>query len=320
MTNTWPTGVNWDKLKIFYYVAKHKSFSKAAHALDMNQSSISRQIDILEQSLNVKLLIRTPRGISFTEDGLYVYNKTKYMFLEVSSIMNKVNLISKEEEIRIVSCLRRPKIWPYIDRLFAKHPGYRVNLTYMETMPDFYNSSFHIGILPRLADFPNLVQVLLYTAKLGMFASESYLQKFGVPQKREDLLNHRMIGYSDRNSISYINGPIFDWHLYCASDGEYRSDPYISCNDPHDLTYLGKNGHGIFLCPQVIGLENKLTQVLPEIPGPDLQVFFTYPSFLKDMPFIKVMLEFWQEITKEFWNANTDGSFNRPPVEPLFFK
>ena len=47
--------MDWDKLKIFYAVAEAGSFTSATGVLNISQSAISRQIQSLEEDLNVKL-------------------------------------------------------------------------------------------------------------------------------------------------------------------------------------------------------------------------------------------------------------------------
>ena len=51
--------VPYDYYRIFYYVAQHKSFTKAAEALGNNQPNITRCMNNLEQDLGCKLFVRT---------------------------------------------------------------------------------------------------------------------------------------------------------------------------------------------------------------------------------------------------------------------
>lgn len=58
--------VPYDYYRIFYYVAQHKSFTKAAEALGNNQPNITRCMNNLEQDLGCKLFVRTNHGVSLT--------------------------------------------------------------------------------------------------------------------------------------------------------------------------------------------------------------------------------------------------------------
>ena len=65
--------MDWDKLKIFHVVAEAGSFTSATVILNLSQSAISRQIQSLEDDLKVKLFERHARGLTLTENGVYVY-------------------------------------------------------------------------------------------------------------------------------------------------------------------------------------------------------------------------------------------------------
>ena len=65
--------VNFEYYKIFYYVAKDGSFTKAARALGSTQPNVTRAMNCLEQQLNTTLFIRTNRGVQLTPEGERLY-------------------------------------------------------------------------------------------------------------------------------------------------------------------------------------------------------------------------------------------------------
>ena len=67
--------VPYDYYRIFYYVAQHKSFTKAAEALGNNQPNITRCMNNLEQDLGCKLFVRTNHGVSLTPEGQRLYGR-----------------------------------------------------------------------------------------------------------------------------------------------------------------------------------------------------------------------------------------------------
>ena len=64
--------IPYDYYRIFYYVAQHKSFTKAAEALGNNQPNITRCMNNLEQDLGCKLFVRTNHGVSRKVNGFTV--------------------------------------------------------------------------------------------------------------------------------------------------------------------------------------------------------------------------------------------------------
>ena len=61
--------INYDYYRIFYYVAKYKSFTQAANILMNNQPNITRSMNNLENQLGCRLFIRSNRGVSLTPEG-----------------------------------------------------------------------------------------------------------------------------------------------------------------------------------------------------------------------------------------------------------
>lgn len=66
--------VNFEYYKIFYYVAKYKNFTKAAHALGNSQPNVTRAMNCLEQEIHCTLFIRTNRGVQLTPEGEQLYS------------------------------------------------------------------------------------------------------------------------------------------------------------------------------------------------------------------------------------------------------
>lgn len=68
--------ITFDYYRIFYFVAKYKSFTKAAEVLQNSQPNISRCMGNLEQELECKLFMRSNRGIILTPEGKKLYKPT----------------------------------------------------------------------------------------------------------------------------------------------------------------------------------------------------------------------------------------------------
>ena len=82
--------VPYDYYRIFYYVAQHKSFTRAAEVLGNNQPNITRCMNNLEQDLGCKLFIRTNRGISLTPEGVRLYGRAAVAFEQLRLGENEI--------------------------------------------------------------------------------------------------------------------------------------------------------------------------------------------------------------------------------------
>lgn len=68
---------NFDHYRVFYYVAEQGSMGRAAEALGMVPSSITKNVQALENALNCQLFIRTTRGVRMTREGIALFEKVK---------------------------------------------------------------------------------------------------------------------------------------------------------------------------------------------------------------------------------------------------
>lgn len=83
--------ISYDYYRIFYYVAKYGSFTRAADALFGNQPNVTRCIRLLEHSLGCRLFVRSNRGVRLTPEG-------EQLFSHVSVAVNQLE--AAESELR----------------------------------------------------------------------------------------------------------------------------------------------------------------------------------------------------------------------------
>ena len=116
--------ITYDYYRIFYFVARYKSFTKAAKMLGNNQPNITRCMNILEQELKCTLFLRSNRGISLTPEGkkLYEHVAIAYEQLQIGEEEIRQNgelengLVSigaSENALRLVLLSRLDTLFPY---------------------------------------------------------------------------------------------------------------------------------------------------------------------------------------------------------------
>ena len=76
--------MQWEGVNEFVYVAEYESFTKAAKRLGISTAQVSRQVSALEARLNTKLLYRTTRRVSLTEEGRVFYERCRVCLLYTS--------------------------------------------------------------------------------------------------------------------------------------------------------------------------------------------------------------------------------------------
>lgn len=127
-------------LETFIQVADLGSFSKAADVLYISSTAVIKQINLLEQELNLQLFERTHRGINLTRAGRSIYGDAKYIIQYSRDSITRANNAMQEEEkiIRIGSSLMTPaqfilELWP---RIKKQCPGMKFQIVPFENTPE----------------------------------------------------------------------------------------------------------------------------------------------------------------------------------------
>ncbi len=125
-----------EQLRYFCTVAQYKNISRAAEALFISSSAMSRHIAGLEESLGVQLLVRGGRSIELTAAGQYVFERGPAFIAAFDSFQDSIRQIHREHTSTIViACISM-----YQSRLFEAfrqfsdgHPGHKLMLNPMHT-------------------------------------------------------------------------------------------------------------------------------------------------------------------------------------------
>lgn len=129
------SGDLFQKLKVFHYIIQYGSIGKAAAVIHRNPSSVSRQIQQLEEELGITLLQRSAGGAVPTSEGRELYTHTLELFRDLEALLTSVSTTKKEEKLSgIVRIIAAPVavdcILPRILHQTAKlYPDIRLEVT-----------------------------------------------------------------------------------------------------------------------------------------------------------------------------------------------
>ncbi len=115
-------------LELFQTAAYFRNFSKAAEVHHLTQSTVSRQIKLLEEELGTELFIRTPKGVMLSEAGEFLIIKVRDLIEQYDAISNGIKNISNmpfPEISVVVGPLEAMLIQPVFTRLRQENPGMR---------------------------------------------------------------------------------------------------------------------------------------------------------------------------------------------------
>lgn len=124
--------INLELYKVFYYVAKNESITRASNELSISQPAISKSIKTLEEQINAQLFIRKRDGVILTEIGETIYKKIKDAIELIDSaeadIESITNLNSGTINIGASKTIIHEYLMPHIKKFHEEYPNIKIKI------------------------------------------------------------------------------------------------------------------------------------------------------------------------------------------------
>ena len=286
--------LDWDKLRIFHAVAEAGSFTHAGEALNLSQSAVSRQVSALEDSLRGPLFHRHARGLILTEQGELLYRTAHDVFGKLA--ITEAQLTESKDRpkgvLKITTTVAFGSTWlaPRMREFLEVYPEIEVHLLLTDGELDLSMREADVAIRlspPRQAD---LIQRLLLTVHMHIYAAPNYIKRAGMPNSPVDLDRHKLIVYGDdmRPPVPDVN-----WLLKVGCDGAALRRPSMTVNNSYAVMRAVQSGAGLGALPEFMAQDvSDLVRVLPDLAGPQIDSYFVYPEELRTTERIKVFRDF----------------------------
>ncbi|ARJ64675.1 LysR family transcriptional regulator [Magnetospirillum sp. ME-1] len=288
--------MDWDKLRVFHAVAEAGSFTHAGEVLNLSQSAVSRQISALEESLNLPLFHRHARGLILTEQGELLYKTARDVFSKLA--MTEALLTESRERaqgpLKITTTVAFGSLWltPRIKDFLDAYPDISVTMVLFDGELDLAMREADVAIRMMPPRQPDLIQRHLLSMNYAVFASPSYIEKYGMPKSADDLDNHRIIVYGDDTRVSAPVSNV-NWLLEAGASPDRPRKPVLEVNNIYGIYRAVKSGLGIAAMPEYLrGEAESLVHILPELKGPKVEAYFVYPEELRHSKRITVFRDF----------------------------
>ena len=286
--------MDWDKLRVFHAVAEAGSFTHAGERLTLSQSAVSRQISTLEDSLRVKLFHRHARGLKLTEQGEHLFETAHEVFAKLAMAEAHIADVKEKPQgtLRITATVAFGSIWltPRIKEFVELYPDIEVSLVLADTELDLSMREADAAIRMMPPTQPDLIQRHLMTMNYRIYAAPEYLKARGIPKTARDLDQHSIVVYGEDASP-----PVGDFNMLLEvgiKSGPPR-EPVLRVNSIYGIYRAVQGGLGIAALPEYMSHEGRnLVEVLPEIPGSSLDVYFVYPEEVRNAERIVVLRDF----------------------------
>ena len=302
-----------DDLRVFTVVARKSSFTAAADELGASAAYVTKRIRILEQDLATKLLHRTTRRVTVTEEGERVYHWAQRVLDDIDHLIQEVSVTRRMPRglLRVSSSFGfgRNLVAPAISQLVERYPSLSVRFEVFDRLVDVASEGFDLDV--RVGDeiAPHLIARRLASNHRVLCAAPSYLERRGMPRTLAELSNHDCLVIKERDH------PFGVWKLSAGnSEQTVKVTGALSTNNGEIAVRWAIDGRGIVLRSLwdvgPLLLTGQLAQVLPNH-RQQANVWAVYPSRLTTSAKVRVGVEFLEEyfrrVSPSYW-PNGQGS------------
>jgi LysR family transcriptional regulator for bpeEF and oprC len=287
---------NLNALLVFAKVAETRSFTVAAQRLGLTASAISKSVARLEQELGVKLLQRSTRLVSLTDEGSSFYERCRNILAELDDAESAVTMSNATPKGRLriqmpVGFGRRviaPKLWAFTQQ----HPELVVDVELSDRVVDLAYEGIDAAIQIGPVSDSRVVARKLCRLSFAACAAPEYLAKHGEPTTPEELEAHHCLAY-----LLPMTGGHREWQF--AKDGQNFSKSFsgaLNINNAESLLAAAVAGAGITMISNFIAADalksGKLKTILPDyiVEGPEVSVVYLPRSNLSAK--VKAFVEF----------------------------
>ncbi|HET9627611.1 MAG TPA: LysR family transcriptional regulator [Kofleriaceae bacterium] len=266
-----------DAMRVFVAVARHGSFSAAAHQLRLSPSVATRAVAQLEDKLGETVLARTTRSVRLTERGARYLEHCARILDDLADAERDVRGERAEPRggltVAAPMMFGRLHVLPIVSGLLARHGQLAIRLVLSDRFVHLVDEAVDVAVrIGELAD-SSLIAARLGAVSRIVVASPAYLARRGTPRTPAELAGHDLIGFDALASGG-------DWRF--ADGAAVHVEPRLAVNSADAAIAAAEDGLGITrtLSYQVRAAvyAGRLVPLLQSHAPPALPVHAVYPA------------------------------------------
>ena len=287
----------FEEMQAFAAVVDAGSFVRAAEALQVSKTAVSRLIGDLEARLGVRLLHRTTRRLSLTVEGEVFHARCKELLAGVDEAEAELTVRSAQAVglLRLnvpvsFGLMHLAPLWPAFLQL---HPQVSLDVTLSDRIVDLVDEGYDLAV--RIAQLPasSLVSRKLASTALLLCASPEYLRRHGAPAHPAEIAQHAVFSYTllsmgEQWAFEGPQGPV-----------SVKIAPRLRSNSGDTCCAAALQHQGIVLQPSFMVGEHlrsgALVEVLPDYRSIELGVFAVYASRKHVAPKLRALVDYLAE-------------------------
>jgi DNA-binding transcriptional LysR family regulator len=273
---------NLNEILVFMAVADEGSFVAGGRAMGLTRSAAGKAIARLEDRLGVRLLHRSTRALSLTDEGRVFHEQGLLILSAVDQAQASVAAHPGTPRgvlrLTVPDAFGRLVVLPLLRKYLLAWPDVQAEVSFSDRLSDLVEEGFDLAI--RIGQAPpdsRLVSRVVATYQAVLCASPSYLAERGEPLKVDDLAGHDCLLFSSRNRKQ-------SWRLP-GDDGAWSKAPgrsRLRLDSGEAIRDAAASGLGIAQLPDFLVAQDlaagRLQQVLPALAMGEVKIVSIYPT------------------------------------------
>ena len=284
----------FQEMTVFTAVVDAGSFIRAAEGLNMSKAVVSRLVAELENRLGVRLLNRTTRTLSMTQEGQTFYLRCKAVLADVDEA--EAEVMARRGQARGVLKLNVPVTFgvmhlaPLWGEFMAQNPEVILDVTLSDRVVDLVDEGYDLAVRIGRLSSSTLISRQISSTRMVLCASPAYLKRRGTPQHPSELASHDLIAYSLMSTGDHweLSGP--------AGPVSVKVKPRMKTNSGDTCVQVAMDGQGVIFQPSFIVDQQikagKLLALLPEYTAIEYGIHAVYASRQHVSPKVRVLIDY----------------------------
>ncbi|CAH0528773.1 LysR family transcriptional regulator [Vibrio hippocampi] len=296
--------MNIEHLRLFVRIASTHNISQAGKELGLSAPVASMHISKLEESIGARLIHRTTRKVSLTEEGETLLPYAEEIISNVDAAQATVGTgkACPKGTLRITApaSFGRMHLMPALKGFLAQYPDLSVDIRLTDAMVDLVEGGFDVAIRNAELRDSSLIAKKLATDKRIMCASPDYIASHGVPKSPSELKSHLCINQAGLDSWTFET---LEGAQHVKVKGKIKIDHGEAVRD------AAADGMGIAMCATWIAYQHlqagSLVRILEDYPlVDDAAIWAVYPSSRLLAPKVRAFIDYFSEYygTPPYWD------------------
>lgn len=296
--------MNIEHLRLFVRIAATNNISQAGQELGLSPAVASSHINKLEEGLGVRLIHRTTRKVSLTEEGIDFLPHAEEVLATIESAKASVGVgdTLPQGTLRITApaLFGRMHLLPALKGFLALHPHLSIDLRLTDSIVDLVEGGFDIAIRNAELKDSTLIARKLASDTRIICASPDYLANYGEPTVPDDLRHHQCINLMGMDNWLFGTSK---GELNIKTKGNLRTDHGEAVRDAC-IQGMGIAMAATWSVYQQLK-DGDLVQILKEYPlASESAIWAVYPSSRLLAPKVRAFIDYFTDFygTPPFWD------------------